>query len=423
MVTATKGSFHTTKEGYLSTSLQARSFVERLLWWQGKAKGAVKRVASLGYTGVITSSIEGWEEAEVPIWLHFKSPDCSPLDEQFLNLVWDSLGEVEGVAGIFWESVYQTRSGHRDQTDYDLLLRELQTVEAATDGLPLIFYPSSPDPRVIERQASWLEDLLIDAGEETTIAFSSRAGEPTADHLSLHPFWQRVVESPSHTKILPILNSGSVQQGEGLWPIDTSDLLTEVLHRMQAPGFHGAIALTASVPEKGCTLDRNLTIASKSLQGLGIPAFLLEEELCSDEELLILKKVRSIHLSLGQFLTASSSGEITDAEPQRVRTQSLLAQLNELSLHAKEESLFQKQLSFFIRDAKRLLYQQMQAMNITLSNVFSGDDMKESFWTEMTQASGKGISFGGAASLLPEPRRGEEGSAMEQIYLQTYPAS
>ncbi len=404
-----------TKHPYAST--------ERLLWWVGRTLGAAERLGELGYTGVVTRPGVEWK-TDLPVWVHLQSPAVSPFADEYPDAIFERLESLEkGAHGILWEVPYQRWEGDRDYTDYDLLLRQLQTVEAATD-LPLIFYPSAKDPRVVQRMAQWLEDLALDVGAGTTLAFSAVAGLPTDDHLPLHPFWQRI-STMNHAPLMPIVNVGAVEQGESLWPTYTDDRVAEVAAHATGPGFLGWMALAPSVPNAGCVLDANLWVAAQAFAG-GRPASLLLEEwmraqeLLPSEELPIARRVRRVHLQLRELLAARASGEITDAEPERVRVQSLLGQLNEIALDSGETGGIRPLLPYFVRDSKRLLYQHMQANNISIPNVFSGDDMQESFWTQMAGGGSHGISFGSEASLLPEPQRGAPGSVMERAYARTY---
>lgn len=391
--------------------------------------GAKERVRELGYTGVIAShkALSEWKGVEVDLWAHIEAPDLSPSDEEYPSKIWELIESLpSNVVGVLWESPYRSWEKEREYTHYDLIHRELQTVEAAVEGRRLLYYLSTDDPTIIERQSAWLDDLRIDAAAGTALAFSALAGKPTDEHQPYHPFLSDVADHPGATPLFPILNVGCVGQGECLWPTYIADTLSAVWPHMRGEGVGGFIALTPSLPLTGSTLDANLAVASAVVLSdepvLPLLSGWFERHgLDHRTELPVAERLRSIQRSLQSLLHRSADQSILSAEPQRIRVQSVLAQLDELKLSADDEAKgIRSQISYFIRDAKRLLYQYMQANNISLPNVFAGDDMQDSFWTTMAGSSGKGISFGTSSSYLSDPQRGESGSAMEQIYLATY---
>jgi hypothetical protein len=402
---------------------------EALVWWQGRSMGAVERIASLGYGGLIAPPTEltPLEGGDLALWAYIKAPECSPTDKDYRAQIEERLKNLtKGITGLFWESPTSGRLFDRDQTRYDLLIQELRIVEEAVGDRPLIFYPSIEAPAEAQRLAGWLKDLLIDGAQGTSFAFSYTAGSPTADQLPLHPFWEQLADSKSHAPLFPILNIGEVEQGECLWPTYTADVVEEATRRMTASCFKGVIAIAPALPLPGCVLDANLSVASKAIR-TGNSSFLLLEEWMRDQglqpqdECRLAGRVRSVQLALRRLLSNEGSGHVLDAEPQRVRVQSLLYQLNELALDSSsKKGSVAELLPTFVRDAKRLLYQYMQANTISLPNVFSGEDMQESFWTSMSGGEGRGVCFGSSASMLLEPRKGAPGSVMERIYSLTY---
>lgn len=201
-----------------------------------------KNVCLLGYNAVI---LEGNKERtlfqEYGIKVFAKAPQAD-------------------VEGLFWESaLLQPDFAPFDLTLFDAVCQELKQVEEMKKEV--IFYVPSNG----ERQ-HWLSDLVDRAGPRTTIAFSAVAGEPAADHLPLHPFWETLRSSPdvSSTPLLPILNIGAVKQGECLCALPF-DQLEQVLPRLERHTFAGFIGLTKHVPEELGLLHLSLWAAGQSL--------------------------------------------------------------------------------------------------------------------------------------------------------------
>ena len=340
--------------------------------------------------------------------------------------------------GILWESdvaaiAMATQTKARSNTVYDLVQKELKAVEGALSGRSLIYHTACSDEASMDKQLTWFESLLDDAGPMTTIAFPALAGAPWQDHHLMHPLWEqlRQASDASATPLLPILNSGAMSQGEGLWPSLPLDHIESVLDKMQGEHiFSGAISMAATVPQKGCLLDASLWVAGQALWHGKSPRLLLEswlqQELTSNEAekaICLFREARSLSLELSQMRTlevSESPEKIVEEQGYRSQAESLLARLNELKRKSGAvfdgESLYPYYFCYFVRDAKRLLFSFLQAHHIAMASVFTGDDVQESFWTTMASNASKGIGFGTNLDFLNRPNRGEDGSPMATIY-------
>lgn len=186
----------------------------------------------------------------------------------------NDLSQLKGADGIFWESSllnpeFFLHPKAKEMTIAELVQEEMKKIEKEAKGKGVIYYIPAADEMVALQQASWLETLCDEAGNQTFISFPAVCGNPVYDHLKPHPFWEVLRRAPdvSSTPLMPIINIGAVCQGEGLWPSFSFDLMQE---RFDRHHFGGIIGLCNEVPEKKGLLHLNLWVASMWMRHGGI---------------------------------------------------------------------------------------------------------------------------------------------------------
>lgn len=350
----------------------------------------------------------------------------SPFDSQFANLVNTAIDQLlEGssnIKGIFWDSLYQHK--HFRQTcqskevlELEGVVAEMQIVEKAiSQRCQLLFFLSSNNINIAQRQTEWMSHLLDEIHTQTTLVFNAVAGRMHEDYMPDHPYWKRLRHEVdcSASALMPIVNVGLVGQGEGLWPICNIDLLERFLPRCQRHHFKGVIGLTPHIPQEGSFLDAMLWVAGQALWR-DMPPHLLAETWFSayrsNEDYpqiwSLLQKARSMQLQLAEVLTLTCmekcrrQGEVLPYFLQQIENLSEKLPSNLDSPHPT----IKDQFIHFSCDIRRILERGLQFSPKHLGIKNSREDLESGFWT---QPSGRG-------ELLDMPRHGPPGSTMESI--------
>lgn len=344
---------------------------------------------------------------------------------------------------IFWESSLLTpeftqHTKAKDLPLSEIVIAEAKLLEAALPhGIGLVFYLPANSTLSAKQQSLWMNSLCDEVGKDTIISFSAVAGHYLHDHLPSHPFWEQLRISPdiSETPLLPVVNVGSVSQGEGLWPSLPFDLFEKYYSQLNRHRFAGIMSVTNRLPKSGGLLDCALwtsgqllwrNVPSSQLMATWFSAYRPDWNFALNLD--ILKSIRqmTIELSYLRSLMSESSQDQMTSEEHRVITDSLLMRLKELQMrversyrkHLKKNemtSLFEY-MQCFVRDAQRIVHQFMQNSNLSISHMSGNEDHQVSFWMPIYTGTSQGVQSPSKGTLLDEPRPGMEGSRMEAIF-------
>lgn len=444
------------KSGHLSECLGENKprFPLRLLWFKGEfpQKNLLAdtdrfcgRLLEIGYNTILFGlgdlSYEHVEDfciacAEYGIKV-FVKPQWSfkqrcPIDAAYVADIQSKLSKLVKTAptlhGIFWEGgLFHPDDYHhpkaRDATHFEMIHAEASMVEAVLGTKKLIYSVVISDPNVANQQAEWLSELCDSVGTHTSIAFSAVAGDPCEDHLEPHPFWATLRKSidVSGTPLMPIVNIGSVGQGEGLWPSLSLDLSDRYLSQCVRHHFGGIIGVVNSLPVRGALLECSLWVASQ-MQWKKTSAGLLAEtwfkaqrpELNFEKMVDPVMQLRDIAIELS-FLRSFQKEQPRDrmtTDESRALSESLLVRLAKLQIlfekeeknrtFASDKPSWNDYFQIFALDARRLISQFMQTFHI--SGLDRSEDKGEGFWV------------GPKANFLDQPSRGIKGSRKELIH-------
>lgn len=379
-----------------------------------------ERLLQLGCNGVILENLpenlQMFADLGIQVIWMPKAPSVTPLDAD-----WDpGLGTLEHVHAVYWKGTYTDPAYHkhpkaRDDLQIDLALREVQALEKRIDGRCGLVYEIDPKAPI-----HWIPELMDSVGAETMISFSAVAGSPTDDHREYHPLWVLLRELPdtSATRLLPLLNMGGVEQGEGLWPVIPIGLLEYTLDHMHRQPFAGAIMMTRYLSKQGTFLDGSLWTAGQSLWGGFSPCLLLETWCKAFHPSLTSLELLIDFWRVGRRLSGLKNSKKTTTEECRLLSESLIGELNRLQTLVDKcrDERVREYFVYFARDARRKILHFLQANHAPMVNVLNGDDLQESFWTVIQQSGGSGLTSGAKVTLLEEPRMGEEDSPMRRIY-------
>lgn len=385
-----------------------------------------------------------------PIWYFLekeKALTC-PVDPMFASYIQKELGQLaEGeIDGLIWESqiFHSSFMKHplaEDALEAEVMQKEMDVLEKALpQGILLLYYLSSYSPDQAALQARRFPALCHRAGKKTVFVFSALAGDPCQDHLPLNPLWEvlRKLPDPVRVPLLPILNIGAIQHGEGLWPALPIDLIGNVIGRFYRHCFAGGIALANRLPMSYGLLAYPLWVWGQILwQKFPLP--LLKEtwfqayrpDLFHPSLFHWLEKVRLIAIELGYLKALSDERKLRlsspSSEESRLHADNLLAQLNDLQLFLQKEkpkagrnsyALLQEYFRYFVRDARRMILYFLQTHHLPLSAVLTGQDLQPAFWSEAIQGPGQGIRNRLDMHFFEQPQVGESGSTMEQIFIE-----
>ncbi|CCB90909.1 putative uncharacterized protein [Waddlia chondrophila 2032/99] len=378
-----------------------------------------KRLLQMGYNGVVLEQypnhLQVFKKFGLEVALLAKAPDSTPFDAGW-NPVFENL---EGIQAVYWKGTYNSEKylHHpmaRDDLMIDLALREVKAVEEAIQGRCALVYELDPRSSI-----HWIPEFMDGVGEQTMVSFSALNGNPIDHHLGYHPLWELLRELPdtSATRLLPILNVGSVGQGEGFWPVIPLDLIDFAAAHMRRQPFAGAVVLTSFLSRPGTFLDGALWTAGHALWGEYAPRILLETWCKAyHPSLASLELLGDIWKAMRRLSGLQAVGKCS-TEECRSFSESLVGELNRLQRTADEcKGSIQEYFTYFARDARRQILHFLQSRHAPMVNVLNGDDLQESFWTAIQQSGGPGFGSGAKVSILSTPQKGSEGSAMRRIY-------
>jgi hypothetical protein len=340
-----------------------------------------------------------------------------------------------GKAKFIWVEGHYLHQDYREDapeaTLLDLTAAEIKLWENSLGNeMSLIYYAPTKGGDCAKQQAEWLSVLCDEMGRKSLLAFPVVSGDPTSDHLPMHPFWKTLRESPdeSGTGLLPVFNIGGIRQGEGLWPALHLDLIDNFVSRCRRHHFKGIVGLVNQIPVPGGILDCNLWVFGQSLWRHTPPRLLAETwfrafkaEWMDDLLFEKLGEIRQIvlHLSWIRMMLEEKGNQDFSLEEGRAFVEGLWGHLKLWELrneHLEKKRLRRSSkselcdyLTYFLRDARRFLIAFARAYNITLQTSKEEDEKQESFWTQ-------GSKWKSDQTLLDKPVIGSAGSRMEQIY-------
>lgn len=308
---------------------------------------------------------------------------------------------------IFWEASLYHPSFIHDFFAQDFLLMEILGADVklleenlAPHKIPLIYYIPYSENQPLKQKDNCLEILSDKLGPTSILSFSVFAGYPDEDHLNPHPFWAILRSSPdiSATPLLPIINFGCVNQGEGLWPILPLELIDLYTSRMYRHYFAGAITLSNTLPSKKGFLDCSLWIGGQALRQPCSGILLAERWFKANKGCFpflqfieCIQTMRRIALVLSQFryLIKGKSKEEISSEECRAAIESLMIQLNELDLQlqssddkheAKASPSLADYFHYFLQDAKGICIQTLHHFHLPMVKGLLGELPQNSFW-------------------------------------------
>ncbi len=354
-----------------------------------------------------------------------------PLDENLCSSLQKAFGQIyariPSCKGVFWESMllsprYHAHTKAKELTGVEVVIHEVQLLEKCNNlsdkklDRQLIFYVPSTTAAEAKSQAAWIPNLLDEMGDKSIFAFSAVEGGFYQDHLYDHPLWQQLRRSPdsSSTLLLPIVNIGAVEQGEGLWPLTNFDLVERFFFRCRRHAFAGVIGVVNHLPAPGSLLDFMLWVAGQSMWHDHPPALLAEtwfDSFRKGEKFADLypplKAVRMIVLELSLLRNLENN------EERRRIGEPLIAQLKTLTHQfEKDQSVLERPsikdyFKLFVYDIKRFLEQSLQLSCRTIfAPTFGNEDLQPSFWTHPK----------GRGDFLVKPQEGLPGSILDKIY-------
>lgn len=339
-----------------------------------------------------------------------------PMDTSYCteveNMLKQWLQEVGKCDGLFWEcphleSGFENALAARDCLHGEVVLHDLKMVEKALGNKDLIFYLPVRTPSDASACAPWMGSLCDSAGFRTKIAFSAVAGNFYDDHLPSHPFWNelRASQDCSATQILPIVNGGSITQGEGLWPGLAQDLFQEYIAKCYRHPFAGIIIPAYTLPNKGTFLEGSLWIGSQAQWSVRTPEVLADTWLSAyrfSESKEILALIRCIIKEISYLRSIIQH----TSRPTEIksRIEKTIASFKYLESTTSDLADY---YPFFAKDGKRFLGQFARHLGVPTPHLLPTNAPDDCFWSD--------TSYENNQWRRSHPRRGDKGSRMETI--------
>ncbi len=178
---------------------------------------------------------------------------------------------------ILWQSLYlhPTFDQHpscEDLTLFEIILKELKVLEIAFKNKLIYFLPTNET--YINKQVSWLDQLLSESSNQTILSFSAFQGDPGSSHRPPHPYFSKLrkVVNPSFTSLLPIFQISF----EGYEQIFSFLSLEKILPYLTRHSFLGVITITNSIPLKNSLLAAGLFCMAQCLWHRKTPILIFE---------------------------------------------------------------------------------------------------------------------------------------------------
>jgi hypothetical protein len=296
--------------------------------------------------------------------------------------------------------------------EHHILYSTLQRIASE----PTLFFevPYSPYINLIELQK--------EISTSTHLVFSPVKSKAHYNHSSLDLVWNEISSQRylSHTPLCPLINSGAIFQGEGLWPSLPLELFQQISQNMHSSSFSGVITLTRSLPKSKTILDLSLWVTAQLLWHGGNPmdwiALWCKASGWDSVELKFLESIRRITLLVSSIKEALNiPKDELHLELWRSKIEGALAELKSWEY----QSLPNPWLSLFLpfsRDVKRLFFYVLQKWNISMGTILSSEDLKEGFWTVISEANFQALGRSAEVSLKERPNESFKDSALLKIF-------
>ncbi len=381
-----------------------------------------RRLIELGYNSVIINGEQTGDFTAQSSFLHGYG----------LNLIVCANQVKQGADYLLWKSQHDQPdfNAASDLTHAEKLEKEMRQLEKSLPkGTGLIYFLPFLEYVEPEKQAQWLYRLSLVAGPHTILAFSNVAGEPTADDRPPHPFWDRLrlLADRCTTPLLPILNSGSVKQGEGLWPTLPVDTMDRCFAQMIHHNFVGVAGLARRLPPSYGLLHCALWIAGQRLwrhqsthQLAKTWALAYRSDWNFSRDLNSLKRLRDIAVELNGLTTSIRKGQTLTISLDECRAiaEGIGGQLqrNQMALGGQVGTLttLADYFRYFYRDARRMILFFLQEYHAPLAKMLAGGDSHESFWTQMGE--GQGHQEKVKITFYQEPHLNAQDQRMVAVY-------
>ena len=391
-----------------------------------------ERIVSLGFNIIVLGSARMPlvnhidESVDVAAWIKlfheyqlkvfFQFDDLESLD--VLTKVCADLPDLDGI--FFFSQV--SHSENNACVVLDSYIAELENLELCVpDQLQMTYCLTESSSHLTEEEFLAFLPYL---SSRSSLSFFSTEGRMEQVYRSPNKNWNALknLKYPSGTALLPMMNVGALGLGDGLWPWFAKSYIQSHFGKMKRHAFKGCIAVTRYLPEESTLAWGNLWTCTQYLwHGL---------EATESFENWLRAYYPSYQVNDLMTVLSSLSGVVEKVQklrnvaeeqyekfPLRVEVEALLAQLTYIEeLNNLIKTPFSQQISFFFRDARRVIFSLVKFLGYSLPNLLSGDHLKESFWTELDQGPGKGLSPGTQVNLRNRPNIGLEGSEQHSFY-------
>ena len=356
--------------------------------------------------------------------------------QEFLSPI---LNSKETIDGIFWRGQALNKKDlmsvkFSNFTSYELFLKEIQLLEKVLSNQCSLYYYL---PEALIKMRSGPQSIL-EACEEvaftTNLLFPMGNGGLLDDFSSNHLVWNELKKDMSliNSPLLPVVNSGAIHFGEGLWPTFSFDLLYKSYQYLSSDQLKGAICMTNSIPISGSLLDCHLWTSGKILCTCDFPEYLFEmwwSKFSNSSSHLIcyfldlLKKFRKIALEVIQFYDICKRNDYSCSwrnEPKLfVESQVYQLKLLQYEISLISDEMAKKNIvepfSYFLKDMNFFMLQGLQLCNVSIGNLLPTEFNDCSFWGGKSGNKREGVDVESESFFLT-PYCNHEDKVMNRIF-------
>ncbi|OJU81260.1 MAG: hypothetical protein BGO10_03390 [Chlamydia sp. 32-24] len=308
------------------------------------------------------------------------------------------------VKGVFWEATSNFSDAHQkyflnDCTYLDLIKDEISSLQNTIPKNIDIIYQISIEPIKDIIDDYWLKQLCCLTSKRCTVAYSWFEGDFLEEYKSENffiKFWKYNLYS-HHYRFYPLLNTGSINLGEGLWPVIRKKTY-ELVHKSLNNGLKGFIAVSNGFPQKYSFLDFSLWLnacaswKSPSINYLFDLLITIFNGDAGDDFVGWFEEVEKYVLKLNwiKSLHFESQREQICVEEYKMHAEIMVVKLKELEnnlikiLDKKEKNDIYHYFTFFKKDAKRILLNFSHFFRLPNQNFIQEEDTLTSFWSEFS---------------------------------------
>lgn len=302
------------------------------------------------------------------------------------------------------------------------LLMQINSYEELIGDKKLLFYFDFKDAYESEQCGEWMEEILDGVGPKTSLSFSSFIGDMRGQSFKKNAVWKALNDSwdSSTTPIVPLINAGGVDCGEGLWPNSPLTLFHNISSSLHRHPFSGILPFTRYLPLKRGLLRATLWSLGASQWQKQTPEELMElflKAYFNIKHTHLIKELLHDSEEISHTLQKVQSNPQKESKELALYLKYILSKVDILDFKIKKmpKDHLSYMFKMFVRDVKKKLLLWNQQWQLHINEIASGDDLKESFWIDIEHSSRGGLGGSVQGEQRESPYAPENNQEMQEI--------